>query len=512
MISRTNAVIGSSGGGGTAGEFMCTVIDYDGTVLKQEFLNTGDTFELPSAPDRTSEGLVFDGWSSPVDIVNNKVTVEDQDINIGAMYYTSSGKVEIDIEVGDNFSYQFGGGFADGNIDWGDGTVDATGAHTYTIGGKYTISLLFKDNYLRKVSLLQEGLNVVKAIRLPNTITTFDYECCYKCYSLETVAMTKGPTTFSARAFNTCPMLKAFVVPSTITSLNTANFGNCSTIKYIVLPSVLTYIDSSSFSSDYNLVSLTIPSGVTRIRESTFSSCYSLRGLNLKNIITMPAYTETNCFNNLDSLKYFVLSNNLTIFPRIASRSLKEITLPNSLTSFGGVSNSYNIKSIDMPDTVTEIESGAFYRDYGLERVKLSNSLSSITNQMFDNCYSLKEINIPNSVTSIGQMAFQYCYGLTNVVIPENVTTLGKTVFGYCYALNSVVINGDITSIGSQAFCNCQCLTKVDLTNCTTVPTLGSTAFNGCNSGLRILVPASLEAEWKAADNWSSYANKIVGV
>ena len=52
-----------------SGEFLVQVIDYDGTVLKQEHLDTGATFTLPNSP--THEGLVFNGWSSPVIITNN---------------------------------------------------------------------------------------------------------------------------------------------------------------------------------------------------------------------------------------------------------------------------------------------------------------------------------------------------------------------------------------------------------------------------------------------------------
>ena len=55
-----------------SGEFLVQVIDYDGTVLKSEKLDTGATFTLPSQPSHT--GLVFQSWSSPVTITNNTVT------------------------------------------------------------------------------------------------------------------------------------------------------------------------------------------------------------------------------------------------------------------------------------------------------------------------------------------------------------------------------------------------------------------------------------------------------
>ncbi|MBE7088779.1 MAG: hypothetical protein E7370_04610 [Clostridiales bacterium] len=47
--------------------------------------------------------------------------------------------------------------------------------------------------------------------------------------------------------------------------------------------------------------------------------------------------------------------------------------------------------------------------------------------------------------------------------------------------------------------------------NQTTVPTLGTNAFNYTYSGLQIYVPYSLENAYKTATNWNSYANKIEG-
>ena len=81
--------ISGGGGGSTNGKFLVQVIDYDGTVLKSEKLDTGATFTLPSQPSHT--GLVFQSWSSPVTIADNTVTVTNSDITIGATYTTASG-------------------------------------------------------------------------------------------------------------------------------------------------------------------------------------------------------------------------------------------------------------------------------------------------------------------------------------------------------------------------------------------------------------------------------------
>ena len=120
-----------------SGEFLVQVIDYDGTVLKSEKLDTGATFTLPSQPSHT--GLVFQSWSSPVTITNNTVTVTNSDITIGATYTTASGLSEFDITLttGTGLSVTLN---MDGTKDWGDGTSDTSTIHTYVSTGDYTIT------------------------------------------------------------------------------------------------------------------------------------------------------------------------------------------------------------------------------------------------------------------------------------------------------------------------------------------------------------------------------------
>ena len=109
---------------------------------------------------------------------------------------------------------------------------------------------------------------------------------------------------------------------------------------------------------------------------------------------------------------------------------------------------------------------------------------------MFQSCSSLASIVIPDGVTSIYERVFQSCYSLASIVIPDGVTRIAASAFQYCYGV---------------AF--------YDFTNHTSVPTLTNTnAFTGIAADCEIRVPAALVDEWKAATNWSTYADKIVGV
>lgn len=113
-----------------------------------------------------------------------------------------------------------------------------------------------------------------------------------------------------------------------------------------------------------------------------------------------------------------------------------EVTIPSKIDGYTvtGVENmdTSHIKKIVMPDTVTYIGECAF-GDYDdsvpLEEVVLSKNLKTIGPSAFRNCYDLKSIDIPESVTEIEDRAFLSCYSLNNISVSQN-TNFGDSAFG----------------------------------------------------------------------------------
>lgn len=113
-----------------------------------------------------------------------------------------------------------------------------------------------------------------------------------------------------------------------------------------------------------------------------------------------------------------------------------EVTIPSKIDGYTvtGVENmdTSNIKKIVMPDTVTYIGESAFADSSDgvpLEEVVLSKNLKTIGESAFRNCYELKSIDIPESVTEIEYGAFSGCYSLENFNVSKN-TDFGENVFG----------------------------------------------------------------------------------
>lgn len=69
-------------------------------------------------------------------------------------------------------------------------------------------------------------------------------------------------------------------------------------------------------------------------------------------------------------------------------------------------SSNTSIKEIILPDTMTEISTGAFYGFESLETITLPQGLTTIGDSAFLGCEQLTTIDIPATVTSIGDFAF----------------------------------------------------------------------------------------------------------
>ena len=86
------------------------------------------------------------------------------------------------------------------------------------------------------------------------------------------------------------------------------------------------------------------------------------------------------------------------------------------------------------------------------------------------------------------------------------MTSIGDTAFENCSGLTSVTIGNGVTSIGNYAFNGCSSLTSITMLP-TNPPTIGSRSIP--SNVTTITVPAGTGDAYKAATNWSKYADKI---
>ena len=279
------------------GKYVCRVIDYDGTILKEERHNEGEIFVLPDEP--THDRLVFQDWSSPVEIVHtatpmpfggtvysSQITVENSDIIIGPIYATASGLTEFDItltkKTGLSVTLNVGG-----TKNWGDGITDTETTHTYVNYGDYTITC---DSSMENISTSSNWFGTTldyfcRKVFLGTNVTEVCTNAVYGCRSLQSITIPISVTSIGDGAFRNCHSLPNIIIPNGISVINKDTFFSCQTLLNIVLPYGVTTIGQYAMSNCYSLSNMTIPSSVTNIQSYAINNCSSLHNRTIPNSV-----------------------------------------------------------------------------------------------------------------------------------------------------------------------------------------------------------------------------------
>ena len=166
-----------------------------------------------------------------------------------------------------------------------------------------------------------------------------------------------------------------------------------------------------------------------------------------------------NCFSGCKNLRSIVLPDNITDIGYAAfsgCSSLTSIDIPDNIETIKAETfmSCENLTSIIIPNGVTTIEGSSFMGCQSLSTVVIPSSVTSIGSNTFDGCSSLMDLDIPDEVITIGAHAFQRCQSLSNVVIPSSVTNIGEGIFAGCNNLSSIVVAAGNTKYDSRNNCN----------------------------------------------------------
>ena len=153
------------------------------------------------------------------------------------------------------------------------------------------------------------------------------------------------------------------------------------------------------------------------------------------------------------------------------------------------------LKTVTLPDTVTQFYSQTFKNCTALEESNIPKSIQVIQPQEFLGCSSLKTVDFRGtSVVRICDEAFKGCTFLASVYLgePENLS-IDAYAFQDCTNLETVDCSKtNISSIENYAFYNCSKLKKIDLSSSTMEQT-GQSIFRACTSLEEVILPKTLK-------------------
>ena len=386
----------------------------------------------------------------------------------------------------------------------------------------------------------------LKDVRLPNNLKRIEGWGFYDCHALTEIVIPEGCEEIGKFAFSCCD-LDAVRLPDSVTVLGEGAFAHCGyMLSEIKLSAGLTAIPDSAFREFGTLDSVEIPAGVKKIGCDAFEMLNNLvvlspdcefheEFMDQYSSPTISGFRDSTAqaFAEAHQMIFTALDDGETIRPdyeknltfRVEngkayvtglSDDTPHLIIPAEYEGCPVVGIDANafaehteLRTVDIPDTVTEIGSRAF-AECGLDSVKLPANLNVLEDSVFSACCNLrtavlpdhltrigkealadtclKSIVLPDSLTEIGDGALSGTK-LTEITVPDSVKTLGNSMFAYCYWLTSVKLPDGITKIGSNMFRDCDAMKEYTVP--AAVTEIGESAFY--YSGLEsVTLPESL--------------------
>lgn len=195
--------------------------------------------------------------------------------------------------------------------------------------------------------------------------------------------------------------------------------------------------------------------------------------------------------------------------------TVKYIFGENGYDFYGAFSNygdTYNLKSVVIPESVESIGGAAFWESRGLTDIKTGSNIKHLGSYAFGNTgYWLDESNwengvlyldnylidskeekcpsrleIKNGTALIGGSAFHNNRSIENVIIPDSVKIICESAFFWCENLKTVDLGAGVEIIEDSAFCGCESLRSTDIPD--SVKYLGENSFTGCRGMISLSI------------------------
>ncbi len=340
-----------------------------------------------------------------------------------------------------------------------------------------------------------KGKTNITSVTIPSTVTSIGGGAFEGCTALTTITVPGSVGSLGTGVFSGCTSLSSVSLQATINSIPDSTFYGCSSLNSIAISSSITSIGSNAFAGCNSLASMAIPEGITTVDSRAFANCNSLKAISIPSTCTSFSIDAVNGSNALESIAVAVGNGTYTSdggclynssmtklllcppgkYQLVVSSSCKVI-------GAGAVPEGAVLTSIDIPEGVTTIESGAF------------------------GGASIKSVSIPESVASIGGMSSSFhpdvIYGYHGTEAQEYADDNGFIFYdldGYeddvdedgSYA-DSGAWAGDVTaddlaesgaSASVNVSSNAEATVRPSTTTTTKSPATGSTGASGAYSG-----------------------------
>ena len=237
------------------------------------------------------------------------------------------------------------------------------------------------------------------------------------------VKLPAGVETVADGAFRNCTALKSVYLPAGVTTIGNSAFEGCTAMTQISVPRTVTSIGDSAFKGDARLYLVFIKdmdfSVLQTIGASAFAGCSVLTAFASDLEFVLPSGLQSigeAAFQNCRTIKNIDFTENVHL------ETMGE----------GAFEGCMGLTSLTFGKTLDRIAGRAFKDCIALETLNfplVGGKSMTIEGQAFGGCYNLKELDLPQSVAVIKNEAFQGCIKLTRVTLRNDNIELEDNAF-----------------------------------------------------------------------------------
>ena len=329
-----------------------------------------------------------------------------------------------------------------------------------------------------------------------------------RCTPLLRVTGGESLIAIDACAFELCENLTDINLSDSICSIRHNAFQGCKSLKEFKFPKSLTHIGSYAF-INVPIKHINIPASVTEIEDGAFRDCSEVESVSV-DPNNKTYHSNGDCLIHTNDRK-LIFGCQSSIIPSDGSviaigdrafygcKNMKSITVPDTVTNIGecAFADCSELESIYLPEKITSIGWGSFWACAKLQSIVLPKSLTKIEHHLFDEDTAIESVTMFDSVSEIEMCAFRGCKSLKNINLSNNIKVLPTDCFSGCVSLENIVIPSSVTRIGDHAFGRCQSLADVVIPRATTY--IDKSAFYGANA--KSIVVESGNAEYHSSEN-----------
>lgn len=299
------------------------------------------------------------------------------------------------------------------------GTCDLNSTAWLQEGGRLVIPPFVGEVKVGAIdSYAFKGVQSIRSVVLPETITFIGKEAFCACSNLESVVMNEYGDDFllkhpmrksiGGQAFAYNEKLKSVALPKTLESLGPGVFDGCLALSNVSLPLGLWHIDELAFASCRAIDKVAIPASVEKMDDAF--------GYDTPNLAEIVVDQDNPWYRSEGPAVYSLTNRALIFYSRVCKNDF----------------------------------------------VYVKHGTRTIQNYSFMNCKGIGRVELPNSVESIGMGAFA-CSSLRSISLPETLKVIGSGAFAECDALESISIPGGVSSMGERVFWGCDSLAEIEL-------------------------------------------------